>query len=308
MKWKNYLPIIGVALFIYILIKVNIYNIFREISNANIFFIFLSLIFVLIGLFTQTLKWFVIAKKQKMNLNFKEAFKINFVSNFYGFITPSKIGTIIRVEYLKKYTGNIGKGLCNFILDKILDTASVIFIAILFSYIFKNKFEIPLGIFTSLLFGFILITLFFINKDRSKFFLKIFFRRFVPERMENKARLTFDSFYENIPRKRYFLQFFLLNLINWIVIYFVMYIIALSLNINVPFIYFLAILPIGTLVSMIPISISGLGTREVVLISLFKIFEVSATKVVSMSILTLLITTIIPAIIASFLIFRKNID
>jgi len=308
MKWKKYLPIIGISLFIYILYKVNLLNIISEISKANPYLILLSFLVVLLGLITQTLKWYTIAKKQKINISFREAFNINFISNFYGFITPSKLGTVIRAEFLKKHTGNIGKGLCNFILDKILDISSVIFIALIFSFIFKDKLDLPIGIFTSIFLAFILITLFFINKKRSKIILNIFYKKFIPRKYKEKAKVTFDSFYENIPKKRYFPIFFILNLLNWIVIYSTMYIIALSLSINLPFIYFLAILPLGTLVAMIPISINGLGTREAAFITLFQLFEVSITKVVSMSILTLLIATIIPSIIASFLIFKKRLD
>jgi len=66
-------------------------------------------------------------------------------------------------------------------------------------------------------------------------------------------------------------------------------------------------MPLGTLVAMIPISINGLGTREAALISLFGLFGVSAAKVFSLSIITLIIVGILPSIIGVFLIFYKKI-
>jgi len=60
-------------------------------------------------------------------------------------------------------------------------------------------------------------------------------------------------------------------------------------------------------VAMIPISISGLGTREAALITLFGLFGVSAAKVFSLSIITLIIVGIIPSIIGIFLIFDKKL-
>ena len=68
----------------------------------------------------------------------------------------------------------------------------------------------------------------------------------------------------------------------------------------------MAILPLGTLVSMIPISIGGLGTREVTLISLFALFNVSSTKVFSMSVINYFIVGVIPSIIALFLIWKDK--
>ena len=85
------------------------------------------------------------------------------------------------------------------------------------------------------------------------------------------------------------------------------YFVGLSLGIDLPFIFYLAILPIGTLITLIPISINGLGTREATLISLFALFGIESAKVFSMSIVSLIIAGIIPAIIGIFLIFKKRL-
>ena len=103
MNWKKYLPIIGIALFIYILIRINVFDVINEIKNADLFFLFIALVFVFIAMIIQTFKWFAIAVFQDIKVPFLEAFKINLIGNFYGLVTPSKIGTVIRAEYLKKY-------------------------------------------------------------------------------------------------------------------------------------------------------------------------------------------------------------
>lgn len=309
MRWKKYLPLIGITLFIYILAKLDISKIFEEIKNSNLLYLGLSLIFVGFLLFTQTLKWFVIARHQKIKIGFFESFKINIISNFYGFITPSKIGTLIRAKYLRKYTDNVGKGISNYTLDKILDTISVFFIAIVFSIIFKEKFsELPIILFVIILMSLILAMFIFLKKERSRSILRIFYHKLIPKKMKKKAKLTFNSFYENIPKKRYFILFFLINLLSWINIYLVSFFIGKALGINLAFVYFLTILPIGTLVSLIPITINGLGTREATLIGLFALFGVSAEKVFSMSILTIGLAGILPAILAIFFIFREKVD
>jgi len=312
MNWKKYLPIIGIILFIYILIKVNLMNVLEVIGKADPTLVLISLLFLfLVILPIQTFKWYIIAVFQDIKIPFKEAFKINIISNFYAFITPSKIGGVIRAEYLKKYTKdkNIGKGLFNFTIDKVLDISSVIFMAILFSFVFKDKLDLPLGFFTAMFLIFVLLILFFMKKERSKLVLSFFYRKIIPKKMKKQAKLTFNSFYEHIPKKRYLPFFFLLNIVSWISIYFIFYIIGLSLGMDISFIYYLAILPIGTLVAMIPISINGLGTREATLISLFALFNVEASKAFSMSIIAFFIVGILPSIIAWFFIWgRRKLD
>src|SRR4030067_785637 len=110
--WRRYLPILGIALFIYIIYKLGIRNIFHEIAGINPIYLLIIIPLIIFSIFVQTFKWFFIAKKQKIRIPFMEAVKMNIKSNFYGFITPSRIGSVIRADYLKRYTEaeNIGKG------------------------------------------------------------------------------------------------------------------------------------------------------------------------------------------------------
>ncbi len=304
-NWKKYLSFIGIVIFIYLLIKLDLVEIFNAVRNTNLRIFLPAVLLVFVFQITQTFKWFVLARKQGIVLPFKEAVKINLMSNFYGLITPSKLGVVMRGEYLKKYSKSIGKGISNFVLDKILDIFSVFFLAIFFSFIFRRKFNfIPINFFILFFFLFILLSFFIISK-KNRIFLKLFYRKIVPEKFKEKAKSTYHSFYSGMLKKRKLFIVFIFNLINWVVLYSITYLVGLSLGINIPFIYFLAILPIGTLISLIPISIDGLGTREAALISLFGLFGVEATKVFSMSIISLLITGIAPSLIALIFLFKK---
>ena len=308
MNWKRYLPLIGIFLFIYILIRIGIFQVLDEISKANLFFLLIAIFFIFISFVTSTLKWSVLAHKQKMNVPFKNAFNINLIENFYGFITPSKIGGIIRSDYLREYNDNhLGKGVSNYVLDKVLDLCSLVFLVVIFSFMFRSL--IPISLFYYAALGLIFLVsclIIFREENRSKLILRIFYRKLIPEKIKEKAKDSFYSFYQDIPKKSYFILFFLLNLLNWVVLCATIFFIGLSLGINISFFYFLVIIPIATLIGQIPITISGLGTREAIMISLFGLFGVGTTKVFSMALLNLFIAGIIPAVIGSFLIFKKR--
>jgi len=239
-------------------------------------------------------------------LDFLEALRINFITHFYGFVTPSKIGSILRAEYLKKYSGNIGKGISNFVIDKILDLSSLFILAIGFSFMLGEKFDfIPLQVVIILFLVFLLFSLILVKEK----WLRAISRRFkwaIPKKLTEKLRLVSKSFYEDMPDKTFLIGVFIVNIFTWILIYLVSYFIGLSLGINVPFYYFLAIMPIATLVAQIPITINGLGTREVTLMGLFGLFGVSATKVFSMSILGIFLSGVLPCLIALFLIWKEK--
>ncbi len=305
-KLKRYFPIIGIGIFIYILIRLDLSNIFNEIINARWDFLLFAILLVPFFFIMQTLKWFSIAKIQKINVPFIKAIKINLMSLFYGIVTPSKIGAIMRAEYLRDYDENLGKGISNFVLDKILDLCSVVFFVVIFSFVFKDIFSINY-FYYALVLAILLSSFLFIftNMTLTKKIFKIFYKKFVPEKSKEKLKISFYRFYEDMPKKRYFILFFLLNLSTWTMIYLINFLVGLAVGIEIPFFYFFAILPIGTLIAEIPITINGLGTREAAIILLFGLFNITATKVISMSIISLILFGIFPAFIGSLLILKR---
>ena len=201
----------------------------------------------------------------------------------------------------------MAKGISNFIIDKVLDIFSLFVLAIIMGYFFKDKFNFfSLGYLVLLFVIFVLIFFIFYNKKRSRFLMKFLYRNLLPKKLKKHIKIDFDSFYEDLPKKRFLIVVFIVNMLTWLVTYLITYLIGLSLGIDLPFVYFLAILPLATIVAQIPITINGLGTREATMIGLFGIFGVGATKVFSMSILSMILASIIPAIIASPLIFKKR--
>jgi len=300
------LPFIGIVIFIYILFKIDLGQVLTEIWGADLLFLFGALILILVLIIIQTIKWYMIARKQKIRVPFSVALKINFISNFYGFITPSKLGTLIRADYLKKY-GSFSKGITNFVIDKAMDIFSLFSLAIIMGYFFKDRFNFfSWGYLIIILIVFILLFLVFYNPKSSRLLLGFLYRHLIPKKLKDKIDVDFDSFYADLPKKRFLILVFGVNILTWINTYLITYLVGLSLGINLPFVYFLAILPLATIVAQIPITINGLGTREAALIGLFSFFGIAAVKVFSMSILSMILASILPAIIASPLIFKKR--
>ena len=308
MKIKKYLPIIGIAIFIYLLFKLDIASVFNEIKNANPSFILMTVFFTFVSFFTSTIKWYAIARKQNMNLPFFYAFKVNLIAIFYGFVTPSRIGSIARVEYLRRFNGDkVGKAVSNYVLDKMLDFCSLFILVIISGFLLKNilpathvKYAVA-GLLAIFVFALV-----FKEKERTRFFLKLFYIKILPKKIKETVKEGFDSFYEDMPEKKYFVLFVFLNLLNWIAIYSTSFFAGLSIGLNVSFIYFLLFMPAVTLIGQIPITISGLGTREAAMISLFGLLGISATKIFSMSLINLVINGIFPAIIGMLLILENK--
>lgn len=81
------------------------------------------------------------------------------------------------------------------------------------------------------------------------------------------------------------------------------YLASLALNINVPFIYFLLIMPLIQLISRIPVSFEGFGVSEGLLVYFFALFGFSKTGAFSIGLLGH-IAIILAALPALFFYFK----
>ena len=308
MKFKKYLPLVGILIFAYLLFRLNVWSILGEIKNTNLFFLSIAMTMVLVSFFTSTLKWFVIARQQKIKVPFEYALKINLMSGFYGFVTPSRIGSMIRIEYLKKFANDrYGKGISNYILEKILDVSSLMILILVSSFFFRKA--LSMNYFNYALVGvgaIFIVAIVFMNEGRSKMILKIFYMKILPKKIKETAKVGFYSFYEDMPERKFFPIFIIFSLTNWVILYSIFYFIGLSVGINISFFYFLLFMPLTTFIGQIPITINGLGTREAAMISLFGLLGIPGTKIFSMSLINLVINGILPSIIGMLLILRDK--
>lgn len=85
------------------------------------------------------------------------------------------------------------------------------------------------------------------------------------------------------------------------------YVLALSLGIEVPVVYYFLFIPVVLAVSMVPISLNGLGIREATWVLLFSQVGVPAAEALSMSILSFLVMTVVSLAGGVFYFFDRSL-
>jgi uncharacterized protein (TIRG00374 family) len=135
------------------------------------------------------------------------------------------------------------------------------------------------------------------------------FNLLVPERYKERFSLNFHSFYDSLHRywrdPRRLLVAAALTLCYWAVVFLLAYYVARLLGIEVTLRYVVLIMPIVTLVELIPISVSGLGTRDATVIYFFSLVGVAGAQAVGFSIAYVLIGTYLMAVLG-FLLWLRN--
>ncbi len=299
---KSLLPLIGISIFIYIVHDIGVGKIHDALGGINFFFFFISLSLFIPRIVMSTYKWKMITRVQGIEVDLLPLIKLNVIGLFYGTITPLWIGDYIRIPYLKEETNeSFGKCASTVLIDQALEFAALFILALMGSIILLERFP---SLFLALFFFFIIfisIALFFKEKTRSKKILKILYRLCIPKKLKPFMANEFHSFYESMPSLRFLGIPFFIELFSYTLFFTQIYILALSFSITIPFLSFILIYPIASLISLIPVTISGFGTREGTLIHLFSLYGIASETTVAISLGGYIITTLIPSFIGGIL-------
>lgn len=304
---KKFLPIIGIALLAYLLYKIGLGNLYTSFKGANVYYLLLAIIITFFYTLIQIYKWGLILKRQGIAIKFNKLARMQLKSLFYGIVTPGRVGSFVKAYYLKEELNtNLGKAISSVIIDRILDIMSIFILAFIGGMLLVNKiFDLSYALFIA--FGCIAIGSYIVlNKSLAKKILGFLYDRFLPNKFKKDVRESFYSFYENLPKKSSLIIPFLINLASWIGTYTIAYFVSRSLHLEINYIVLVTLYAITTVVGLVPITISGLGTREATLIGLLIPFGIETSKIVALSLMSYFIGGILPALVGAILVLKDG--
>lgn len=316
MGFKRYFVLIGFILLAYILYSIDLGKLIAIVSNANAFLLSLTLVLFATNLSLKALKWKTIIKANGLEYEFSKCFS-GWASGFFiSIFTPARIGDFARSLYLSKDKKiALGEAFSTVLIERIIDVALILllgFVSVLIFALVFGKEIISLQILGIVIAIFAVLVIFFLKKKYVKIILKPFFNMLIPEQHKEKMQLNFSAFYGSIQKlkKQKFLvaKATAIGLVTWIITIAFAYLLILALNLNVPIYYCFVLVPIIGLVDLIPLSISGLGTREAVAIFLMSFYSINAESAVAFSLLYYALGYMPPAITGFYFLTKRPIN
>jgi hypothetical protein len=212
------------------------------------------------------------------NLKFLDTFKYFLLSWAMGLLTPARIGEFSMIYYLSRHKVRIGVGTAVTLIDKLITTGLYLIIGFLGLVLFF--YSENMQIFFIFLIAYILIfivIIFIIISDMG--------RKLIKNILKHNAK-KFKGFSKTLSiyiKKRPDLLAYnlIITIIKTILLSLMNYWIFLGFGVYVPFWLVLSISVLGSIISIVPISISGLGVRESLSVVLYSKFGVSASVVFS---------------------------
>lgn len=283
-KW--FLRLVGVIIFAYLLYTIDLAQTYQLLKDTNKFYLLpvVLLFLVLIGI--KALRWQLIIKAQEIKSSYIGVFLAYLSSFVMGIVTPGRAGELIKVNYLINLGHSFGKSFFSVLLDRLLDIAFVLLVGYFGMLLFFSAFRFQI-IFVGCATLFVLLIAILLG--RKEYIRRFAFARFVPDKVKEKITLIFSEMSKGIRDINFAFwgKAFVYTVLSWIVYYFQIYLLALSLRINVSFIQIVIFISVIGIINLLPISISGIGVRDVSLAFFFSQIGRSREEAIALSCLIL---------------------
>lgn len=295
--FKNWLSlIISIIIILILFSKLNLKTIFNIIKNSDILLLSVSLILALfITFFLVAVVWFIILKELGCRLKFQEVLFMRIGSFPIKAILPMKTGNLSVAYYLKKkHDFSFKKGISFLVYNEFiffLALAMYFFVGLLY----KQNFETSALVLKTISVLIVLILIPFVV-FKIKIIKGFFFRTL------QKISMRFYLFFKELGyafnriKIARTLFFIFLAAIELYIIFIFHYIVFRAVGINISMIPVIAYSPIFMVLSLLPITVSGLGVRESSIVILFSSYS-SPESLVSAGLLISLIFYLLPAFI-----------
>lgn len=309
MKKTRLLPIIGIVLFIYIISRVDVGKVADGFSRINFFWFGITLLILASQHLMKGIRWKLIIQAYNVDFPLLSLIRGWLIGFSLSLITPGKVGDFARAYYLKPKM-ETGKSLTTVMADRVIDIFVLFVMAIIgISFFVINYVNNDLllfgtyGLFAVFVAGIIL----FSRKIWATKILRPFYR-FAPKKYAERLTKVYHDFYSGLEillkKKKRIILVGIITVLMWLTSVFAGYTLAKAMGLDISYFFLLMVTPIVMIILALPISFSGIGTRDALLIFFFSYVGITAEATLSYTIMNLVVDYIFG--IFGFLLFFRH--
>jgi uncharacterized protein (TIRG00374 family) len=286
--------IIGILLFIFILTRIDLSSLVKIFLGINLFFLFCALVVNGIAIVIKSFKWKLIVSTLNKEISLSLSIRAFLVGFSFSVLTPAKLGDFVRAFYIRDEQCNLGRALSSVVTDRLIDIVTLFtfaFVGILsFSFVFHREI-LSVSLLVILAVAIASAVYIVTRKDLLTWLLRPFFNIFIPHHHKKTISEYYHDFFSGLTvffqNKKIFFLVIIIGFLSWLPPIVYAWLLALSLGISAEPAFFVLVIPIISLLDLLPISISGIGTRDAALIFLFGLKDIPPESAVAFSLLYL---------------------
>ena len=265
--FKASLKSIGVIVFIVLIYKIGFNRLIGAFNNIKLLPLIITVVLLVSANISKALRWRIICRGYDYEIDILFTVKTYLIGTFLGFLTPGRIGDLSRSYYLLEKKIPLKKGLITVIIDRFYDLFFLFLFVIISIIYLQNRFKIltidkskfPLFLAYVCFIVVLFIITFFILKSN-------YFRRF----RDKIKEIYFDYIRIGFKSKEK-ISIAALTVCALLIGYGLFYYLSYSLNIPIGFVDIIACAFVISFLQLLPITILGIGTRDLTLLYFFKL-------------------------------------
>jgi len=298
------LPIFGLALFVYIVWRTGPSEIGAVFQAADPGRLGIAAALVGVILVLRGIRWSLLLKVAGIDYPVLKSTAVWTIGFAAASVTPAKAGDAIRAFYIKEETGrSLGEAFFTVFVERLFDLVFVLLLGLVSVLVFSRYYtEIPSTWLVVVASAVVVLCLYLaMNRKLMRRILLPIFNVLVPVRYKDIVAVNISSFYDSMAlyarARGRLIMAAILTIFLWALIFLLAWCVATGFRIDVPAGYIFLIMPVVTLVEILPVSVAGLGTRDATVIYFFSVVGISSAAAVGFSLGYLLIGTYLSALI-----------
>jgi uncharacterized protein (TIRG00374 family) len=290
--------LITTALLIFLFYKVPVEEVFNIVRNIEIKNFYLSIILFFLYYAFFSIRWKYLLCSQKIEISLLQSYLFIHIAFFFNNFLPSGLGMdVVRSGYAGGRK-NFEKALGASLMERVLGMIGMMFIGVLAIFSIRSEF-----IYLAIFYIFLIVLIFLLYILIFSLNLEWIKKKLISIKFLNLGE-SLRTFYHAIKiygkKKKVVGIGIVYSLLVQITIILINFLLSKSLGINLPFISIIAYIPLITIISLIPVTINGLGMRESAYVFLFSYYGIAREQALSLSLL-FFATSVIASLVGGFL-------
>lgn len=293
------LRLIGLVLLVILIIRVDFAEVYHLMRQADLRLVALTVAAIVPLILVKTVRWQILLRAQDVRYALWPAFLAYFGSLFVGFLTPGRLGEFVKAFHVQKECNiSLARAVSSVLADRLFDLCALLTVGM--AAIFALP-AIPGSAKAGVVAALVLLVIPAILFLYAPLFERV--QRWVTDPHHSSTwRANYSGGIGHLlfgPRgwlteihlslrrltRSNLLISSLLTVVAYALFFVQCYLLALALGLSAGFAPVTLAIALGSLITLVPISISGLGTRDAVLIAYLGTAGVSAEAALSFSLL-----------------------
>jgi glycosyltransferase 2 family protein len=259
--------LLGLIIFVYILHKVDWPQMTSVLERINLKWIIISIILNIPQLWSKSTRWQSLLAIQNKPIRNREAFLLYMSSLYLGFVTPGRLGEFAKAIYLRQEgITSISHGFSSVLVDRMFDLY-LLFLLAMTGLVFLSPWP------SANFFGWagfavaVIVPLIFLLSGRVEQLISFLYKKVLATKLLKFAKEGGEQFGQGMQQLMTYRIYGagLLTLLAWSLFFLQCFLIAKAIGLPLTYMEIIPIMAITNIFTFLPVSISGLGTREAAL-------------------------------------------